>query len=175
MKSVAGCCCCLFLALSAAAAPPAPPKFPDKLPLCGLAPAKLFPDLCVYRYRVSTNSKECQQFVDQGLGYFYSYVWMEAARSFETATLHDPDCAMAHWCLARALDQMWKPIQSVAAMKRAKDLLPKASYAEQQLITARLQEKGLLPDLGDLEARKKKAIQTLDNLLAYDGEDQEAW
>src|SRR5262245_43105141 len=63
---------------AAAAARPGPAR----LPLCGLAPAKLVPDLCLVRYRISTSSPECQAFFDQGLGYYYSYVWMEAARSF---------------------------------------------------------------------------------------------
>ena len=46
----------------------------DKLPLCGLPPAKLIPNLCVLKYRISTASPQCQAFFDQGLGYFYSYV-----------------------------------------------------------------------------------------------------
>src|SRR5438067_1293590 len=91
--------------------PPAPPlaatPAADKLPISGLAPAKLLPNLCTVSYRVSTRSPECQKFFDQGLGWFYSYVWMEAARSFETAARHDPDCAMAWWGLARACDE-WR-------------------------------------------------------------------
>src|SRR5262249_55984025 len=74
----------------------------DKLPMCGPPPGKILPNLCVLKYRINTNSPECQAFFDQGLGFFYSYVWMEAARSFETATRHDPDCAMAWWGLSRA-------------------------------------------------------------------------
>src|SRR5207247_1065559 len=71
---------------------PAPKRADDKLPLCGLPPAKLIPNLCLLKYRIGTGSPECQAFFDQGLGYFYSYVWMEAARSFETAARHDPNC-----------------------------------------------------------------------------------
>ena len=59
----------------------------DKMPLTGLPPSKIAPDLCVLRYRISTQSPECQEYFDQGLGYVYSYVWMEAARAFETATV----------------------------------------------------------------------------------------
>ena len=66
-----------------------------KLPISGLPPAKVLPNLCVYSYRVSTASPECQALVDQGLGFYYSYVYMEAARSFETAARYDPDCALA--------------------------------------------------------------------------------
>src|SRR5687768_14494269 len=75
-----------------------------RLELTNLPPSKLTPNLCVLKYRVTTSSPECQAFFDEGLGYFYSYVWMEAARSFETAARYDPDCAMAWWGLSRALE-----------------------------------------------------------------------
>src|SRR5579862_4827957 len=56
-----------------------------RLPITHLHPSHVVPNLCVLAYRITTDSPECQQHFDQGLGYFYSYVWMEAARSFETA------------------------------------------------------------------------------------------
>src|SRR5262249_54029569 len=74
-----------------------------KLPLTGRPPAKLVPNLCLLRYRVSTDSPECQAFFDQGLAWFYSYVYGQASQAFETAVLHDPSCAMAWWGLSRAL------------------------------------------------------------------------
>src|SRR5262245_49942060 len=77
----------------------------NKLPLTQLAPAKLVPNLCLLKYRITTSSPECQAYFDQGLGYFYSYVWMEAARSFETALRHDSHCAMAWWGLSRAQER----------------------------------------------------------------------
>src|SRR5882762_4204989 len=103
-RRLIGVCTIALLGLSPAAAqPPAAPPADAKLPMCGLIPAKLIPDLCLVRYRVSTSSPECQAFFDQGLGYYYSYVWMEAARSFEAATKHDPNCPMAWWALSRAV------------------------------------------------------------------------
>jgi hypothetical protein len=144
------------------------------LPLSNLPPAKIIPNLCTLRYRVSTTSPQCQAFVDQGLGYFYSYVWLEAVRSFETATQIDPDCAMAWWCLSRALDQYGKHDQATQALLRADTRKARASDREQQLILALMQQKGQAPGAGDGEARKKAAIATIDNLLAiYD--DEEAW
>ena len=75
----------------------------QRLPLTKLTAAKIIPDLCHYKYRVTTASSECQAFVDQSLGYYYSYVWMEAARSAETACdttliarMHGSSCT-AHW------------------------------------------------------------------------------
>ncbi|HMP61436.1 MAG TPA: hypothetical protein PKD86_19005 [Gemmatales bacterium] len=160
------------------ASPPAPapadPKaLPEKLPRTKLPPAKVMPNLSVYHYRVSTDSPECQTFVDQGLAFFYSYMWMEAARNFETAIHFDPQCAIAWWCLSRAQDQ-WT-FNGADALKKANELAAHASYPEQQLIKARMQERGLLPDVGDQEARKKAAIATLDYLLALHDDDQEAW
>src|SRR5262249_57384362 len=108
----------------AAAEPPTPDA---KMPMTGLVPAKIIPDLCLLRYRVSTQSPECQAFFDQGLGFFYSYVWMEAARSFETATRHDPDCAMAWWGLSRALEK-WSKSNANQALEKAQQLLPRASH-----------------------------------------------
>jgi len=147
---------------------------PDKMPLTGLAPSKLSPDLCVLRYRVSTHSPECQAYFDQALGYYYSYVWMESARSFETATRFDPDCAMAWWGLSRAMEQ-WRHGDHTKALLKADALKDKTSHREQLLILARMQEKGQIAGVGNAEARKKAAIATLDDMLAMYDDDQEAW
>src|SRR5438128_1606275 len=97
---------------------------PDKLPLTKLAPAQLIPDLCLLKYHITTSSPECQAYFDQGLGYYYSYVWMEAARSFETAAKCDPDCAMAWWGLSRAIEK-WGKNNHADALKKAQARLPK--------------------------------------------------
>ncbi|HYV38050.1 MAG TPA: tetratricopeptide repeat protein [Gemmataceae bacterium] len=147
---------------------------PDaKLPISGLPPAKLFPGLCVIKYRVTTSSPECQAFFDQGLGYYYSYVWMEACRSFETACRKDPDCAMAWWALSQSLERYHRP--STDALKKAQSLMPKASHREQLLIQAKLEEKGMWPNVGNTEARMKAAIKTIDTLLAIYDDDEEGW
>jgi tetratricopeptide (TPR) repeat protein len=154
--------------------PPAP-KLPNSLPLCKLAPGTIVPNLCLLQYRVSTKSPQCQEFVDQGLGYYYSYVWMEAARTFETATIHDPGCAIAWWELSRALEKWGRGSEATKALLEADRLKDRASWREQQLILARMQEKGQAPGAGDQEARKRAAIGTIDNLLALHEEDEEAW
>src|SRR3954468_11309255 len=114
----------------------------EQLPLSKLSPGKVRPNQCVLTYRVATRSPECQAHFDQGLGYFYSYVWMEAARSFETAARYDPDCAMAWWGLSRAQEE-WRGVNHMEALKKAQAALPKASDRERKLITARLQMKSL--------------------------------
>ena len=175
--------------LSAVLVPAAPPKpAPAKpvpvssvvapaavgvMPWTGLAPARIVPDLCKYQYRVSTPSEMCQKHVDQALGYFYSYVWMEAARSFETALRHDPSCAFAWWGLSKSLER-WGKSNHMQALQQAQALLPKASHREQLLITARLQEKGVAPGVGP-DQRTKKAAATLDDLLTVYDDDEEGW
>jgi Tfp pilus assembly protein PilF len=154
--------------------PAAPPKMPAKLPMTGLAPAKRVPNLCLVRYSISTTSPECQEFFDQALGYFYSYVWMEAARSFETALQYDPECPLAWWGLSRSLER-WGKKNHTEALLKADKLKERASDREQLLILARMQEKGQAPGVGDGENRKRKAIATLDNLIALYDDDEEAW
>lgn len=178
----------LALPLTAAAQPPAEKKKEekkdDKLPHTKLAPAKHFPGLCLVKYRVSTASPECQAYFDQGLGYFYSYVWIEAARSFETALKYDPDCAMAWWGLSKACEE-WKKAPYGPPLTKAKELLPRASHRESLLIKARLQEKGMADDSAKKEAgksvedakvqRRKDAARTIDELLTLFDDDEEAW
>jgi tetratricopeptide (TPR) repeat protein len=145
----------------------------ERMPRTKLKPAVYIPDLCVYRYRVGTRSEDCQKFVDQSLGYFYSYVYIEAARSAETAIRHDPDCAFAWLVLHKGLEK-WGQGDATAALKKAQELMPKAGHREQLLITARLHEKGLL-GVTAADQRKKSAAATLDELLSIYDDDEEAW
>lgn len=183
-----------------------PAHAPDKtggpiMPLTGLAPAVPMFDVCVYRYGVGTTNPQCQAFVDQSLGMFYSYVWIEAARAAETATQHDPDCAYAWLVLHRSLEKYGRgsaapktnglagvlgatglatlpdrftksPIDY--SLEMARKLMPKASHREQLLIQSRLQEKGMWPNVGPAD-RRKKAQETLDELLMLHDDDQEGW
>lgn len=143
------------------------------LPHTKLPAARRVPDLCVVRYRVSTESAQCQAFFDQGLAYYYSYVWMEAARSFETATKHDPNCALAWWGLSKACEK-WGKAAYAPPLKKAQELMAQANEREQRLIKARLQEKGLIDTIKQ-EDRKKEAVKTLDELLTLYDEDEEGW
>src|SRR5687768_11841019 len=62
------------------AAPTTPPaNTANRMPISNLAVAKPMFDACIYNYPVSTTNPQCQAFVNQGLGMYYSYVWIEAA------------------------------------------------------------------------------------------------
>src|SRR5580692_3710630 len=51
---------------------------------------------------VTTASPQAQAYFDQGLAYLHSYVWIEAARSFNQALRQDPSMAMAYVGLSDA-------------------------------------------------------------------------
>ena len=52
--------------------------------------------------KVTTASPKAQALYDQGLAYLHSYVWIDAARSFQQALREDPKLAMAYVGLSRA-------------------------------------------------------------------------
>jgi tetratricopeptide (TPR) repeat protein len=68
---------------------------------------------------VATASPEAQRFYDQGLAYLHSYVWLEAARSFNQALRIDPALAVAHAGLAVAYTELNAPAAAREALTRA--------------------------------------------------------
>jgi len=71
---------------------------------------------------VGTTSKQAQAFYDQGLSYLHSYVWLEAARSFNQALRLDPKLAMAHLGLTIAYSELNAAAAAHAALDRARAL-----------------------------------------------------
>src|SRR5579885_3450800 len=134
------------------------------LPLLLSAPAEAVP----VTYRVGTASAECQASFDQGLAALCVRRWPDAARAFETATRQDARCAMAWWGLSRALDGLGDPKQA-DALKHAQELLPGVGDRERLLITARLQDKGLL------SGGRRAAAKSIDELLTLYDDDELAW
>jgi len=148
---------------------------PKRLPISKLAPGKIQPGLSPLHYPITTSSSECQVFFDQGLAYLYCYVWMEAVRNFETAVQKDPNAALAWWGLSRALERWRRPKEADEAARKAHELRDKISHREQLLIKARMEERGLLPNISTAEQKKNAAAKTLDEMIAIYDDDQEAW
>ena len=71
---------------------------------------------------VSTTSKQAQAFYDQGLAYLHSFVWLEAARSFNQALRADPKLGMAQLGLTMAYVELNDPAAANAALDRARAL-----------------------------------------------------
>jgi tetratricopeptide (TPR) repeat protein len=84
---------------------------------------------------VGTSSKEAQAFYDQGLAYLHSYVWLEAARSFNQALRIDPKLGMAHLGLTIAYVELNAAPAAREALQRAKALA--VSEHDKQHVEAR--------------------------------------
>src|SRR5262245_23480706 len=65
-------------------------------------PGPLLDGLGDLRHPVSTQSKEAQNYFDQGMRLLFGFNHKEAIRSFRSAAHLDPQCAMAFWGVAYA-------------------------------------------------------------------------
>jgi tetratricopeptide (TPR) repeat protein len=86
---------------------------------------------------VATTSQDAQAFYDQGLAYLHSYVWIEAARSFNQALRIDSALAIAHAGLSIALSELNATAKAQAALERARAMAAKASEHDRAHIEAR--------------------------------------
>src|SRR3954469_23576054 len=71
---------------------------------------------------VGSASPQAQAFHDQGLAYLHSYVWLEAARSFNQALRLDPTLAMPHLGLTLAYVELNAPAAARTELERARSL-----------------------------------------------------
>jgi tetratricopeptide (TPR) repeat protein len=96
-----------------------------------------------HHHAITTESKEAQQYFDQGLILLYAFNHAEAIRSFEEAARRDPKSAMAEWGAAFAhgpninAPMMGDALeQARAALQRAQNKLAHASPKERAYIEA---------------------------------------
>jgi tetratricopeptide (TPR) repeat protein len=119
---------------------------------------------------ITTKSPEAQRWFDQGLALLHCFWDYEALRAFEEAVRLDPDCAMCHWGLARALTLHGGDHDAAKAeIAKAKDLSDKAYDHEQRYIradAASADEKG---DEGD-----KAYAKEMEALIQHYPDDVEA-
>ena len=100
-------------------------------------PVSLRPGIGVAHDPVTTSSPEAQAFYDQGLAYLHSFVWLEAARSFNQALTRDPNLAMAYAGLSLAYTELNDPGAARGALAQATGLAKGASERERMWIEAR--------------------------------------
>ena len=86
---------------------------------------------------VTTSSTQAQAFYDQGLAYLHSYVWLEAARSFNQALTFDANVAMAYTGLSVAYTELNDGDAAREALATARRLAARASERERIWIEAR--------------------------------------
>ena len=124
--------------------------------------------------QVTTASKDAQAFYDQGLAYLHSYVWVEAARSFNQALRHDAKLAMAYIGLSRAYSGLDDPKAAKESFEKAQSLAEGVSKREQRRIAVRGKQLEALSDLSN-PAKHLEYKKAIDDALAVYIDDAELW
>lgn len=100
-------------------------------------PVTLRTNIGVTHDDAGTSSKDAQALFDQGLAYLHSYVWIEAARSFNQAIKHDQNLALAQVGLSYAYIELSKGTEAKAAIAKAQALAAKANDHVKRHVEAR--------------------------------------
>ena len=108
-----------------------------RIDLSKLPPPQRIEGLGTAHITITTKSPEAQRWFDQGLAALHCFWDYEAMRAFEQAARLDPDCAMCHWGLFRAIESHGgqKDLQK-EELKKAQELASKTSDHEQRYIRA---------------------------------------
>jgi tetratricopeptide (TPR) repeat protein len=85
---------------------------------------------------VASSSEEAKAFYRQGVAWLHSYVWIEAARSFNQAARIDPKMPMAYVGLSQSYSNLDDLNAAEAALGKAKALAPQAGDLEKLRIAA---------------------------------------
>jgi tetratricopeptide (TPR) repeat protein len=136
-------------------------------------PVSLRTGIGVAHDSVATRSKQAQAFYDQGLAYLHSYVWLEAARSFNRALTLDPNLAIAHAQLSLAYTELNTPVAAKAALARAKALAARAMVNDHDRRHIALREKQM--EAESAAAKLPAYRQALDEALKIFPNDAEFW
>jgi tetratricopeptide (TPR) repeat protein len=135
-------------------------------------PVTLRPGIGAAHDAASTNAKQAQAFYDQGLAYLHSYVWLEAARSFNQALRIDPRLALAHAGLTIAYTELNAPAAATGALGRANALA--ATDHDRAHVGARALQ--MAAEAAPRDAAKLAAYRAaLDQALTKFPNDEELW
>jgi tetratricopeptide (TPR) repeat protein len=124
--------------------------------------------------KVTTSSPQAQTFYDQGLAYLNSYVWIEAARSFNQALRLDPSLAMAWLGLSDAYIGLQDIPAARATFEKAQSLAGKVSELERARITIRASQLDYLEDSGDIQ-KYFAYRQAISDAMAANSNDPWLW
>ena len=113
----------------------------------------------------STSSKEAQALYDQGLAYLHSFVWIEAARSFNAALRLDSKLGLAHAGLSVAFVELSRPADARKAIDAARALAPSLPDHDRRHIDARALQMAAEEAPGD-PAKLSAYRKALDGALA---------
>jgi tetratricopeptide (TPR) repeat protein len=123
---------------------------------------------------VTTSSKSAQAFYNQGLAYLHSYVWIEAARSFNQALREDPKLALAYIGLSYAYSGIEEDQTARAIFEKAQALAERASPRERARINIRGKQLEACVDPANL-LKHLEFRRAIDSALAAWPDDAELW
>jgi tetratricopeptide (TPR) repeat protein len=123
---------------------------------------------------VTTQSKDAQAYYDQGISYLHSYVWIEAARSFNQALRLDPKLAMAYLGLSYAYSGLNSASAAVDATRKARGFSDGLPGREDVRISIREKELAAMVEASKPELLGKYRA-ALDNALSQYPDDVELW
>jgi tetratricopeptide (TPR) repeat protein len=126
------------------------------------------------KHPTSTQSPEAQAFYEQGLAYLHSYVWLEAARSFNQALRLDPKLALAWVGLSRAYSGLSDSGAAASANERATELSKDVTPREKRWIEIRARQIEAMAARDDA-AKRFGYVRAIDDALEYDPQDTELW
>ena len=123
---------------------------------------------------VTTKSSEAQAFYNQGIAYLHSYVWIDAARSFNQALRLDPSLALAHIGLFRVFINIDDLPAAALELVKAQALQSSVSAREQARIEVTAKHLAAMQDLRD-SAKHEAYKKALENALNSHPKDVELW
>src|SRR5688572_17027544 len=100
---------------------------------------------------VTTSSKEAQSYYHQGVAYLHSYVWIEAARSFNQALRLDAKFAMAYAGLCRAYIGLNVTPAARLALEKAQTFASTITPRERRRILLHFKQLDALADIFNSE------------------------
>ena len=123
---------------------------------------------------VTTKNAEAQTFYNQGVAYLHSYVWIDAARSFNQTLRLDPNLSLAHIGLFRVFLNIDDLPAAEEEVKKAEALQASATDRERRRIAASRKHLEALQDLQD-QAKHDAYKNALEDALNHNPEDVELW
>ena len=142
------------------------------------SPIALTPEAGRLHQEVSTSSTEAQAYYDQGIAYLYSYVWVDAARSFHEALRRDPMLAMAHLGLTKAYVGATTFSEAFFHLKKAVELAAKGNLTpkeEKWISLGELQMEAVFASEQERSSKHQEYKQAIEALIALDPDDAHAW
>ena len=109
---------------------------------------------------VTASSSDAQAYYDQGLAYLHSYVWIEAARSFNQALRLDAQLAMAYLGLSYAMGELGESEAARRADEQAVALGGHVTDRERTRINLRTEQlaAAVQPEQSSLRATYQKEV-----------------